>query len=60
MLQGDLDGVKGVYHITFVDAISQWQVMACVQGLSEAFLLPVLALVIAQFPFVLKDRKRHV
>lgn len=49
--QGDLDGVKGVYHITCVDAVSQWQVEACVQGISEAFLLPVLALVISQFPF---------
>jgi hypothetical protein len=34
---------KGVYHITCVDAVSQWQVEACVQGISEAFLLPVLA-----------------
>jgi hypothetical protein len=50
--QGDLDGVKGVYHITCVDAVSQWQVEACVQGISEAFLLPALALIIAQFPFV--------
>ena len=50
--QGDLDGVKGVYHITCVDAVSQWQVEACVQGISEAHLLPVLALIIAQFPFV--------
>ena len=49
--QGDLDGIKGVYHITCVDAVSQWQVQACVQGISEAFLLPVLALVIEQFPF---------
>lgn len=49
--QGDLDGIKGVYHITCVDAVSQWQVQACVQGISEAYLLPVLALVIAQFPF---------
>lgn len=49
--QGDLDGVKGVYHITCVDEISQWQVQACVQGISEAFLLPVLALVLEQFPF---------
>ena len=49
--QGDLDGVKGVYHITCVDEVSQWQVQACVQGISEAFLLPVLALVMAQFPF---------
>ncbi len=50
--QGDLDGVKGVYHITCIDAVSQWQVEACVQGISEAFLLPVLTLIIAQFPFV--------
>ena len=49
--QGDLDGVKGVYHITCVDASSQWQVQACVEGISEAFLLPVLQLVMAQFPF---------
>jgi transposase InsO family protein len=49
--QGDLDGVKGVYHITCVDEVSQWQVQACVQGISEAFLLPVLALILQQFPF---------
>ena len=52
--QGDQDGMKGVYHITCVDSISQWQVQACVQGISEAFLLPVLELVIAQFPFVIE------
>ena len=49
--QGDLDGVKGVYHITCVDEVSQWQVQACVQGISEAYLLPVLALILQQFPF---------
>jgi len=49
--QGDLDGIKGVYHITCVDCVSQWQVEACVQGISEAFLLPVLALILDQFPF---------
>ncbi len=49
--QGDLDGIKGVYHITCVDAVSQWQVQSCVQGISEAFLLPVLEMVIDQFPF---------
>lgn len=52
--QGDLDGAKGVYHITCVDAVSQWQVEACVQGISEAYLLPVLALIIEQFPFVIQ------
>ena len=30
--QGDLEGIKGVYHITCVDAVSQWQVEACVEG----------------------------
>ena len=29
--QGDLDGIQGVYHITCVDAVSQWQVQSCVQ-----------------------------
>lgn len=52
--QGDLHGIKGVYHITCVDTVSQWQVEACVQGISEAFLLPVLAAVMEQFPFVIE------
>ena len=52
--QGDEDGMKGVYHITCVDSTSQWQVEACVQGISEVFLLPVLEMVIAQFPFVIE------
>src|SRR5450759_1773976 len=51
--QGDLDGIKGVYHITCVDEVCQWQIEACVQGISEAFLLPVLELIIEQFPFVI-------
>jgi len=55
-LRIDLDGIciKGVYHITCEDAVSQWQVEACVQGLSEAFLLPVLAFILSQFPFAIK------
>ena len=52
--QGDLDGIKGVYHITCVDSVSQWQVEACVEGISEAFLLPVLEMMMAQFPFVVE------
>ena len=52
--QGDLDGIKGVYHITCVDAVSQWQVEACVEGISKAFLLPVLEFFLSQFPFVIK------
>ncbi|MDZ7813035.1 MAG: hypothetical protein U5L74_07915 [Ideonella sp.] len=37
-----------------MDSVSQWQVEACVQGISEAFLLPVLEAVLAQFPFVIE------
>lgn len=51
--QGDLDKMKGVYHITCVDSVSQWQVEACVEGISEAFLLPALDAIIDQFPFVI-------
>jgi len=43
-----------VYHITCVDTVSQWQVEACVQGISEAFLLPVLEFILSQFPFVIE------
>ena len=50
--QGDWDGAKGVYHINAVDAVTQWQVVGCVSKISEAYLLPVLEAVLAQFPFV--------
>ena len=33
--------------------MSQWQIEACVEGISEAFLLPVLQSVIDQFPVVI-------
>ena len=34
--QGDLDGVKGVYHINAVDEVTQWQVLRAVPQISEA------------------------
>jgi transposase InsO family protein len=49
--QGDRDGVKGLYHINAVDCVTQWQVVATVQGISEAFLLPVIEQMLEQFPF---------
>lgn len=36
--QGDQDGIKGVYHINAVDAVTQWQVVGCVSRISEQFL----------------------
>lgn len=49
--QGDQDGIKGVYYINAVDCITQWQVAGCVEKISEAYLLPVLRQMLAQFPF---------
>ncbi len=49
--QGDLDGIKGLYHINAVDCVTQWQVVATVQTISEAHLLPVIEQMLEQFPF---------
>jgi hypothetical protein len=49
--QGDLDGIKGLYHINAVDCVTQWQVVASVQAISEAHLLSVIEEMLGQFPF---------
>lgn len=49
--QGDMDGTKGVYHINAVDIVTQWEVVATCERISEAYLLPVLKDLINQFPF---------
>ncbi len=49
--QGDWEGEKGVYHINAVDAVTQWEILGCVQRISEQYLLPVLEAMLHQFPF---------
>jgi transposase InsO family protein len=49
--QGDLDGVKGVYHINAVDEVTQWEIVGATARISEAYLLPVLQCMLEQFPF---------
>ena len=49
--QGDWDGAKGVYHINAVDTVTQWQVVGCVETISENHLVPVLESMLHQFPF---------
>lgn len=49
--QGDKDKEKGVYHINLVDEVTQTEVLVCVEGISEYFLIPALEDAIAQFPF---------
>ncbi|MDP1692457.1 MAG: transposase family protein [Burkholderiaceae bacterium] len=49
--QGDWDGTKGLYHINAVDCVTQWEVVATVQTISEAHLLPVIEQMLEQFSF---------
>lgn len=49
--QGDRDKEKGVYHVNLVDEVLQWELVVCVEGISEEFLLPALETVLASFPF---------
>lgn len=52
--QGDLEGAKGVYHINAVDEVTQWEVVAAVPYISEAWLEPILLGMLEQFPFQLR------
>jgi transposase InsO family protein len=49
--QGDLDGIKGLYHINAVDEVTQWQVVGATAQISETWLMPVLEAMLDQFPF---------
>jgi len=49
--QGDLDGIKGLYHINAVDEVTQWEVVGATAQISEAALQPVLEAMLQQFPF---------
>ena len=51
--QGDLDGRKGLYHINAVDEVTQMEVAACVEKISERFLIPALQQMFEFLPFVI-------
>ncbi|TFH64690.1 MAG: transposase [Gemmatimonadales bacterium] len=51
--QGDLDGIKGLYHINLVDEVTQFEFVGSVERISERFLLPVLEALLTAFPFVI-------
>jgi hypothetical protein len=52
--QGDINGHKGIYHINAVDEITQWEIVASVERISEAYLVPVLESILVQFPFTIR------
>ena len=52
--QGDLDGVKGIYHVNAVDEVTQWEIVAAAPRISEHWLIPLLERLLEQFPFVVR------
>ncbi len=52
--QGDLDGVKGVYHINAVDEVTQFELVGSTERISERYLLPVLEDLLENFPFYVR------
>ena len=42
------------FHINAVDEVTQWEIVASVERLSEAYLVPALESMLAQFPFVIR------
>lgn len=51
--QGDMNEKKGVYHINSVDEVTQWEIVASVEKITEAYLEPILLLMIEQYPFII-------
>lgn len=49
--QGDWEKEKGVYYINLVDEVTQYEVVACVEGIAEAFLADALEMALELFPF---------
>lgn len=52
--QGDQNGHKGVYHINAVDEVTQWEVVASLERITEKHLEANLEGILRQFPFHIK------
>lgn len=53
--QGDSGKEKGVYYVNVVDEVLQWEMVVCVEGISEMYLLPALTDILLQHPCHLKN-----
>ena len=51
--QGDLDGIKGLYHVNLADEVTQFQCIGSVEHIHAACLAPVLDALLRAFPFTL-------
>lgn len=49
--QGDSEKAKGIYSLNLVDEVTQWEVVACVEGINEDWMDEVLNGAMTLFPF---------
>ena len=52
--QGDLDGIKGLYHLNLVDEVTQFQFVGSVERIDADCLAPVLEALLRAFPFIVR------
>jgi len=52
--QGDLDKLKGVYHINAVDEVTQFEMVCSVEKISERYLVPALVQLLEDYPFKIR------
>lgn len=52
--QGDLDKLKGVYHINAVDEVTQFEMVCSVEKISERYLVPALIQLLEDYPFKIR------
>ena len=52
--QGDLDGVKGLYHLNRVDEVTQFQFVGSLERIETPCLAPVLEALLRAFPFTVR------
>jgi transposase InsO family protein len=53
--ESDKESTKGVCHINFVDEVTQYEFVACVETICERDMLPVLEAILAAFPFTIAE-----
>lgn len=53
--QGDYQGNKGIYHINIVDEVTQYELIATVEKITERYLKPVVEELLKLFPFVIYE-----
>lgn len=50
-VDGKVETKKGVYYINIIDEVTQWELVYCVEAISERFLKPALEDMYQSLPF---------